>query len=238
MSPDELAAVIDHTNLRPEATAAQIDQLCDEAVEYGFAAVCVNPIWVARCAARLGWPVASPGGASAGSRVRIVSVAGFPLGASRTDTKVDEARRAIDDGAVEIDMVVRLGDLVAGNASAVRGDLAAVVETVHAASPAHLLKVILETAALNEEQMVSGCRWAAQARADFVKTSTGFHPAGGATVDAVRLLHERASPLQVKAAGGIRDLATALAMIEAGASRLGCSTSPRIIQQAGQSHQA
>jgi len=222
MNQRELAAVIEHTNLKPQAGPADVDRLCDEAMRYGFVAVCVNPIWVARCAARL-----------AGSEVRIASVAGFPLGASRTDTKVNEARRAIDDGAMEIDMVVRLGDLIAGNTSVVRDDVAAVADAVRDASPDHLLKVILETAVLSERQIIAGCRCAVEARADFVKTSTGFHPAGGATVEAVRLLHRHGSPLEVKAAGGIRTLAAAKAMIEAGAARIGCSTGTQIINSVG-----
>ncbi len=218
MDARQLAATIDHTNLKPQATAAQIDRLCDEAMRYEFVAVCVNPIFVARCRGRL-----------ANSSVRIASVIGFPLGASRTDTKVDETRRAINDGAIEIDMVLRLGDLVAGETSAVCDDIAAVADATHAASPDHLLKVILETAALTTDQIIAGCRCAVQARADFVKTSTGFHPAGGATVEAVRLLHRHGSPLKVKAAGGIRNLATLKVMVEAGAARIGCSAGPKII---------
>ena len=218
MTPRELAASIEHTLLKPEATPAAIDRLCEEAVQYRFVAVCVNPAWVKRCAERL-----------AGSPVRIASVVGFPLGASRTDTKVDEARRAMDDGAVEIDMVARLGDLVARDTAVVRDDIAAVAEAVHQVSPGHVLKVILETAALTEEQIAAGCRSAVEARADFVKTSTGFHPAGGATVEAVRLLRRYGAPLKVKAAGGIRTFATARAMLEAGAERIGCSIGPKIM---------
>jgi len=218
MKPQDLAAAIDHTILKPEATAAQIDKLCDEAMRYCFAAVCVNPIWVARCSRRM-----------SNSAVRVASVIGFPLGASRTDTKVDETRRAIDDGAREIDMVVRLGDLVAGETSVVRDDIAAVADAVHAASSDHHLKVILETAALNEAQIIAGCRCAIEARADYVKTSTGFHPAGGATVESVRLLARHGAPLKVKAAGGIRNFPTMRTMIEAGASRIGCSAGPKIM---------
>lgn len=216
----ELASKIDHSLLKSEATAAAIDKLCDEATEYGFFAVCVNPIWVSRCRDRL-----------AGAPVRVASVVGFPLGASRTDTKVDETRRAINDGATEIDMVVRLGDLIAGNFAAVRDDIAAVAEATHGdtAPAGNLLKVILETAALTENQVIAGCRVAILGRADFVKTSTGFHPAGGATVQAVRWLKQYGSPLKVKAAGGIRDLRTLIAMIEAGADRIGCSAGPQIL---------
>lgn len=220
MTRRELARMIDHTVLKPEATPADIDRLCQEAVTHGFIAVCVNPVWVARAAARL-----------EGSGVLVASVIGFPLGANRTDTKVDETRRAIDDGAVEIDMVVRLGDLIAGDVQAVRDDIAAVAAAVHAASPKHELKVILETAALNEEQIIAGCKASIEGGADFVKTSTGFHPTGGASVEAVRLLKQHAAPLKVKASGGIRDLAGALAMIEAGADRLGCSAGVKILSE-------
>lgn len=220
MDARQLAARIEHTLLRAEATGGEIDRLCDEALAHGFVAVCVNPVWVARCASRL-----------AGSGVRVATVAGFPLGASRTDTKVDEARRAMDDGAVEIDMVARVGDLVAGETRRVRDDMAAVADAVHGAPLNGTLKVILETAVLTPEQIIAGCRCVAEAQADYVKTSTGFHPAGGATVEAVRLLRRHSAPIQVKAAGGIRDLATALAMIEAGADRIGTSSGVAIISQ-------
>lgn len=220
MTREQLACCIDHTLLKPEATPDMIDRLCDEAVEHGFAIVCVNPIWVARSARRL-----------ARSTTRVCAVVGFPLGASRTESKVDETRRAIGDGAFEIDMVIRVGDLIAGNGTVVRDDMAAVADVVHAASPNHLLKVILETAALTPQQVIAGCRCAAEAQVDFVKTSTGFHPAGGATVEAVRLLHKHASPIKVKASGGIRSAATARAMLEAGAARLGCSNSIAILDE-------
>jgi deoxyribose-phosphate aldolase len=220
MNAQDLARMIDHTVLKPEALPAAIDRLCDEAGEWGFMAVCVNPIWVRRCAERL-----------QGTGVRVASVIGFPLGASRTDTKVDETRRAIDDGAIEIDMVARIGDLLAGNTAVVRDDIAAVVDAVHAASTDHELKVILETAALNRDQIIAGCRCCAEAQADFVKTSTGFHPAGGASAEAVRMLHRYSSPLKVKAAGGIRTLAMARVMIEAGAARIGTSAGPAIMNE-------
>jgi len=220
MTRNELAGCIDHTHLKPEAERSAIRKLCNEAADYGFAAVCVNPIWVDFCAHLL-----------SGSSVRVASVVGFPLGASRTATKVDEARRAIDDGATELDMVIRVGDLIADDTGIVRDDIAAVVEVVHAASPSHFLKVILETAVLTEPQIIAGCRCAVEARADYVKTSTGFHAAGGASVEAVRLLHKHASPLKVKAAGGIRNLQTACVMLQAGASRLGCSASVSILRE-------
>lgn len=214
----ELARFIDHTLLKPETTAEQIDRLCDECLEYGFYAACVNPIWVARCARRL-----------SGSVTRVASVAGFPLGASLSQTKADEARRAIEEGAGEIDMVVNLGALLAGDEATVSADIAMVVAAVKRTSPEALVKVILETRTLNTDQIVRGCRCARAAQADFVKTSTGFHPAGGATVEHVALLREHARPLRVKAAGGIRDAPTALALLEAGADRLGMSASVAVV---------
>lgn len=220
MTSAQLAAMIDHTLLKPEATPSQIDQLCAEAVQDGFYAVCVNAVYVPRVAKRL-----------AGSKVRIASVAGFPLGAMMTATKIDDAKRAIDAGAVEVDMVLHVGGLIAGEKNLVRDDIAAVADAVHVASPKHLIKVILETAALTSEQIALGCRCCAEAQADFVKTSTGFHPAGGATVEAVRTLKRLASPIKVKASGGIRDLKTALAMIEAGADRLGLSAGVSILRE-------
>jgi deoxyribose-phosphate aldolase len=218
MNAELAASMIDHTLLKAEATPEQIDQLCDQALEHGFAAVCVNPLWVKRCADRL-----------KDSSVDIATVAGFPLGANLTATKVDEAQRAIDEGAVEVDMVIRVGDLIAGETDAVRDDIAAVGDAVHAASDKHLLKVILETAALTDEQIIAGCRCVAEAQADYVKTSTGFHPAGGATLEAVQLLHKHTAPIKVKAAGGIRSVQAFLGMVQAGASRIGTSSGVQIV---------
>ena len=218
MNPRELAAMIDHTLLKPEATSAMIDRLCAEAAEYRFAAVCVQPVWIRHCTRLL-----------QGTTVKVAGVVGFPLGGSRTDTKVDEAIRALEDGAEEIDMVIRLGDLVAGDTPVVTDDIAAAAAAVHRTISHAVLKVILETAALTAAQVIAGCTCAIAGRADFVKTSTGFHPAGGASIEAVRLLCEHAAPLKVKAAGGIRDAATAMAMINAGAARLGTSAGIKII---------
>ena len=225
---ERVARAIEHTLLSPQATPEQIDRLCDEAMHFGFAGVCVNPLYVRRAAQRIA--AACPAGA-ASHRPVVVSVAGFPLGASRPDTKADEARRALDDGAGEIDMVIALGLLIAGDRRAVRADIEAVARVVHGHSPPGVLKVILETAALSEEQIVLACRACAEGEADFVKTSTGLHPAGGATVKAVRLLVRCASPLRVKASGGIRTAAQAVAMLEAGASRIGTSSGPAIIEE-------
>lgn len=227
ISPAELAPRIDHTLLKPEAQPAQIDRLCDEAIRYGFFTVCVNPVWVARCAARL-----------AGQRPRICTVAGFPLGCSHPATKAADARQALDDGAAEIDMVLHYALLIAGDADAAVRDVAAVVDTVRRARPDALVKVILETAALTNEQIALGCRCAASGGADFVKTSTGFHSGGGATLATVALMRSHASelpnraPLRVKASGGIRDLLTARAMIAAGAERLGTSSGVAIVEEA------
>ena len=218
MTPQQLAAMIDHTLLRPEATCPQIDRLCAQALDHGFCAVCVNPVYVSQAARRL-----------RGSPVVVASVAGFPLGANTTAAKIEDARQAIDAGAREIDMVLQLGALIAGEKNRVRDDIAAVAEVVRAASPDHVLKVILETAALSPELIALGCRCCAEAQVDFIKTSSGFHPAGGATEQAVRTLKKLAAPIKIKAAGGIGDLKTALSMIEAGADRLGMSASVDVI---------
>ena len=218
MTPQQLAAMIDHTLLRPEVTCPQIDRLCAQALNHGFCAVCVNPVYVSQAARRL-----------TGSPVVVASVAGFPLGANTTAAKIEDARQAIDAGAREIDMVLQLGALIAGEKNRVRDDIAAVAEVVRAASPDHVLKVILETAALSPELIALGCRCCAEAQVDFIKTSSGFHPAGGATEQAVRTLKKLAAPIKIKAAGGIGDLKTALSMIEAGADRLGMSASVDVI---------
>ncbi len=214
---EALAARIDHTLLRPEATPADVDRVCAEALRYGCAAVCVNPIYVARAAARL-----------AGTPVRVATVVGFPLGASLTAAKVAEAALALGQGAHEIDMVLPVGLLKAGELAAVRADLQSVIAVCHAAGA--LCKVILETALLTPEEKVLAARLAVEAGADFVKTSTGFGP-GGATVEDVALLRRVVGPsIGVKAAGGIRTAEQAMAMIEAGASRLGTSATVAILE--------
>lgn len=214
-----LARYIDHTLLKPDATAAMIDRLCDECRAFNFFAACVNPIWVERCVARL-----------AGSTTVVATVAGFPLGASLPQTKAAEARAAVESGAAEVDMVVNLGALLAGDEETVTHDIAAVVAAVKHANPGAIVKVILESAALNERQVLAGCRCVVAAGADFVKTSTGFHPAGGAALEAVVIMKRYAAPLRVKASGGIRELATSLAMIQGGADRLGLSASVEVMQ--------
>jgi len=213
MTGAELADRIDHTLLDAAAASPAIDRLCDEAIEHGFHAVCVHPVRVARCAARL-----------VASRVVVCSVAGFPLGANLPEVKALEARRAAQEGAREVDVVASLASLIAHDASALQREIAAVVE---AAAPA-AVKVILETARLDREAKVLGARIAVAAGAAFVKTSTGF--AGGATPEDVRLLRETVGPIfGVKASGGIRSRAQALAMIGAGADRIGTSSGVSIL---------
>ncbi len=225
---DQLATRIDHSLLTSEATPGQIDLLCDEAMTYGFGAVCVNPVYVRRVARRLDKSMTHRADAR---RPAIVSVAGFPLGTSTTDTKADEARRAIDDGATEIDMVVHVGALIENRGAAVREDIEALAHVVHRSVDGGVLKVILECGALTTQQIILGCRCCAEGEADFVKTSTGMHPSGGATPDIVRLLYRHASPLLIKAAGGIRTATAALEMIAAGAARIGCSSSVAMIEE-------
>lgn len=228
LSAEEIAQRIEHTLLRPEATPDQIDRLCEEALAHGFHAACVHPVHVSRAVQRL--TANRPARADKLAAV-VVSVAGFPLGSNESETKADEARRAMDEGAREIDMVAHLGALVAGDRAAVRRDIEAVAKVVHRASPPGILKVILETSLLTHEQLVLGCRCCAEGEADFVKTSTGFHPTGGATVEHVRQLRRHASPMRVKAAGGIKTALQALAMLEAGADRIGTSSGVAILTE-------
>lgn len=217
----DIASAIEHTLLKPEATTSQIDQLCDEAMEHGFRAVCVNPIYVSQAAQRL----------KSSSTTGVVSVVGFPLGATYSETKAEEARRALGDGATEIDMVVALGALIDGKRDHVRRDIENLARVVHDPYSA-ILKVILETATLTDEQIMLGCRLCAEGEADYVKTSTGLHPSGGATIEHVRLLHRYATPLKVKAAGGIRTAAVAIDMLKAGAATLGTSSGVSILSEA------
>jgi len=207
----ELAALLDHTLLRPEATRADVLTVAAEAAALGCACVCVSPVHL---------PLGDVG-------VPVCTVVGFPSGAHDPQVKATEAAVAVDAGAVEIDMVVPLGAVLAGDWGAVTSDIAGVRENVPAPL---LLKVILETAALDAAQITACCHAAADAGADFVKTSTGFHPAGGATVDAVALMADAVGRLLgVKASGGIRTTAAALAMLDAGATRIGASASAAIL---------
>lgn len=226
LSKSKLAMTIDHTLLTPEATPDHIDRLCEEAVEHGFFAVCVQPIYVKQASIKIeSILLHSP----TDYHPVVVTVAGFPFGADKTQTKVDQARRALDDGATEVDMVVRLGAIMSGDMQSVKKDIESVSHAVHQ-FPKGVLKVILETGALNDDQIISGCRCCAEAQADFVKTSTGYHAGGGATCEHVRLLHRHATPMRVKASGGIRTVQHAFSMIDAGASRIGTSSGVEIIQ--------
>lgn len=222
MNATELAGLIDHTLLAPEATPGQVDKLCDEAVAFGFHSVFVNPMFVERAVTRL-----------EGTPVVVGSVAGFPLGANCRETVIDEVRRVVGAGAGEVDMVAWIGGLVTGAKDDVVSTLYEAACVVHGAGRGRVLKVILEATALSDEQIIFGCRCAAEGEADFVKTSTGFHASGGARAEQVALMHRHASPLKVKASGGIRTPAAALAMIEAGASRLGTSSGVSIIRAFG-----
>ncbi len=214
--PLDLAKYIDHTALKPETTAEQIDRLCAEAAEYGFASVCVNPYWVKRSAAAL-----------RGTDVKVCTVIGFPLGANTAEIKALEARRAIRDGAREVDMVINVGALKSGLHDVVRTDIEKVVDSAHEAGA--IVKVILETALLTDEEKVIGSSLAKQARADFVKTSTGFG-GGGATVYDVALMRETVGPdMGVKASGGVRTKSDVEDMIAAGATRIGASAGVQIV---------
>jgi deoxyribose-phosphate aldolase len=223
--PRPLPAYIDHTLLKPEATAAQVRQVIEEAALHGFAAVVVPPVHV---------PLAA--GILAGTSVRVGTVAAFPLGYAQPEVRREESRRAVGDGAVEIDTVVNLSWLKGGEDARVAADLGAWVEALRAERDGLTLKVILETALLTEEEKLRGAGLVAASGADFVKTSTGFGP-GGATVADVALLAQAlgagTGQVGVKAAGGIRDAATALAMIAAGARRLGTSSGVAILRSLG-----
>ena len=214
--PVDLARYIDHTLLKPDTTAAEIDELCDEALEYGFASVCINPTWVKRSAERL-----------RGSDVKVCTVIGFPLGANTPEIKAMEARRALRDGAREVDMVINIGALKSGQHDLVRSDIEKVVDAAHESGA--ICKVILETALLTDEEKVIASALSKQARADFVKTSTGFG-GGGATVYDVALMRETVGPdMGVKASGGVRTLEDAEDMIAAGATRIGASAGVQIV---------
>jgi deoxyribose-phosphate aldolase len=220
LPPDEVAQLIDHTLLRPEATAADIHKLCAEAREHSFFSVCVNPTWVREAAALL-----------RGSRVRLCCVVGFPLGAQAPEIKALEARKAIREGAREVDMVINIGALKGGDDAAVLRDIRAVVEACRDGGA--LCKVILETALLTDDEKVRACEMAMRARAHFVKTSTGFS-SGGATTQDIELMARTVAPkkLGVKASGGVRTLADLQRMVAAGATRIGTSSSVKILEEA------
>ncbi|MBZ5602273.1 MAG: deoxyribose-phosphate aldolase [Acidobacteriia bacterium] len=214
---NSIAALIDHTLLKPEATAEEIRKVCAEARQYGFASVCVNPYWVPLVASEL-----------AGCAVKVCTVIGFPLGASMTSVKVAETQAAIAAGAREIDMVENVGELRGGNRDAVREDMRAVVEASHARGA--IVKVILETALLNDDQKVAACLAAKAAGADFVKTSTGFGPGGATEHDVALMRRTVGAEMGVKASGGIRTLDDLKKMVAAGATRIGASAGVKIVE--------
>ncbi|PAK60444.1 deoxyribose-phosphate aldolase [Lentilactobacillus kefiri] len=212
----QLAKYLDHTNLKPDATEASIRQTCEEAIKYNTASVCINSHWIPLAAELL-----------KDTTVKPITVVGFPLGATNTETKVYEAITAIDDGAEEIDMVLNVGELIGDNLDYVTADIQAVAEAVHAKNK--MLKVIFETSFLNDDQIVKACHASENAGADYVKTSTGFS-SEGATLHNVELMRKTVgSKLGVKASGGIHSREEALAMIGAGASRLGVSATTKIL---------
>jgi deoxyribose-phosphate aldolase len=224
-SAGSVAAMIDHTLLKPDATRSEIETLCREAIEYGFASVCVNPTWIASCTRLV-----------KGSAVAVCSVVGFPLGATTADTKQYETRRAIFDGAREIDMVINVGALKSGDLHLVERDIQAVTS---ACRESHVLsKVIIETALLTDDEKVTACTLAKAAAADFVKTSTGFAPGGATAADVALMRRVVGDDMGIKASGGVRTLEGVKAMVAAGATRIGASAGVRIVQQSRGQQQA
>lgn len=214
-SDNSLAQYIDHTLLKPDARLEQINKLCDEALQFGFFSVCVNSSYVPVCAKKL-----------AGSKVKVCAVVGFPLGMMDTASKAFETKTAVDSGASEIDMVINIGALKDGRYDFVKDDIQAVVQ----AASGKTVKVIIETSLLSDAEKIKACELSREAKAHFVKTSTGFN-GGGATVADVELMKRAVDDqLQVKASGGVKDSAQAFAMIKAGASRLGTSSGVALVQ--------
>ena len=214
-----IAEFIDHTVLKAETTRSEIEQLCAEAVEHQFAAVCVNPVWVPLCASKL-----------QGSRVALATVVGFPLGANQPETKAAETALAVRQGATEIDMVAAVGHIKSGDWNHVADDIGSVVR----AAAGTLVKVIIESAHLTPVEIIKASAIAREAGAQYVKTSTGFHPSGGASAEAVALMRlVVGDSMGVKASGGVRDCATALRMIANGATRIGTSSGVAMAQCLG-----
>jgi len=218
-SARDWASLIDHTLLKPDASQTEIKHLCEEAAQYHFASVCVNPTWVRACARHL-----------QGSGVPVCTVIGFPLGATLPDVKAYEARRAIMDGAREVDMVINIGALKSGDDCLVEHDIRSVVEVAHEYEVT--CKVIIETALLTDEEKVRACQAAKNAGADFVKTSTGFSKGGATVADIALMRRVVGSELGVKASGGVKSIDDARAMVEAGATRIGASVGVKIAQEA------
>jgi deoxyribose-phosphate aldolase len=217
-APGAVAGLIDHTLLKPDATRQDIEKLCREAAEFHFATVCVNPAWVAFAAARL-----------KGAGVGVCSVVGFPLGATTADVKHYETRRAIYDGATEIDMVINIGALKSGDLRTVERDIEAVVDPCRQCGV--ISKVIIEAALLTDEEKITACTLSKAAAADFVKTSTGFASGGATPADVALMRRVVGADMGVKAAGGVRDLEGLRAMVAAGASRVGASAGVKIVQE-------
>lgn len=227
MTPQEIARRIDHTILKPEATAPEVHQIVTEALKYNFASVCVAPAWVAKVAEQL-----------KGSPVATCTVVGFPHGTSKPTIKAIEATSAVKDGATEVDVVAFLPFLLNHDVGAAKAELIEVVRACRAVRKDVIVKVIVESAALlkvggpkGEQSIATACQAVRESGCDFIKTSTGFHPAGGASLEAVKLMKKYGEGLLVKASGGIRDAATAKAMLDAGADRLGLSASVAIINE-------
>ncbi len=216
--PLSLASLIDHTLLKPEASKSDVARLCSEARAYSFASVCVNPCWVVLALQEL-----------AGSPVKVCTVIGFPLGANRTETKTFEAERAIEDGAQELDMVQNVGALRSGETDLVRREIEQLARLAH--NRGALLKVILETCLLTDDEKELAARVAVEANADFVKTSTGFSTAGATAADVRLMRRVVGDALGVKASGGVRTLAALRAMTDAGANRIGTSSGVQIIAE-------
>lgn len=216
VSADDVAGIIDHTLLKADATPDQIEKLCAEAKTHGFASVCVNPVYVQRCALLL-----------AGTSVKVCTVIGFPLGANTTDVKAFEARNAVNRGATEVDMVIPIGLLKAGELKAVYEDIEAVVDGVKGRA---LTKVIIETALLTDVEKATACLLAVAAGADFVKTSTGFSTGGATPADVALMRATVGLSAGVKASGGVRCMEDAEAVMHAGANRIGCSAGVAIMQ--------
>jgi deoxyribose-phosphate aldolase len=218
-SARDWASLVDHTLLKPEASESDIRRLCEEAAQYHFASVCVNPTWVKESACIL-----------RGSGVPVCTVVGFPLGATLADVKAYETRRAVFDGAREVDMVINIGALKSGDDCAVEYDIRSVVEAAH--EEGVLVKTIIETALLTDEEKVRACLAAKRAGADFVKTSTGFAKSGATVADVALMRRTVGSEMGVKAAGGVKGISDARAMVEAGATRIGASVGVKIAQEA------
>jgi len=220
ISIEELAGCIDHTLISATVTGEQVRQLCEEAISYGFHTVSVNGRWVALAAERL-----------AGKKVAVGGVVSLPLGADSTKIKVAQTKEAIFAGADEIDMVADLAAIIEGDAKYLLSQFRAVLGVCRSMRPKVLLKVIIESAALNHEQKIFVCRTAQDAGVDFIKTSTGMHPAGGATIEDIKLIKETAPKCKVKAAGGIKTAKQAIEMLQAGAERIGTSSGVQIINE-------